>query len=409
MIIADKPGNEAERLGELGSFSILDSLPEEDYDNLTAIAAELCNTPIALISFVDQNRQWFKSRQGIDVCETPRDISFCSHAILNPNDILVIPDASKDERFCGNPAVSGEPPVIFYAGVPLKSSEGIALGTLCVVDHQPRNLSAGQQKSLKALARQVVNLLELRRNRMRLVRAFADLEERNRDLEQFAFIAAHDIKSPLNNIVCLADLLKADHLDNLNADGKTQVDLISRSAVKLKSLVDGLMTHRRSELALSENISAISTAGLLRDMNALFGAEGRCRIEIITALEEVHTNHPALDQVLVNLVANAQKYNDKPVAEIRIGISKGEHYEFYVEDNGPGIIPEKRESVFNLFEVGAAKDRYGEPGNGIGLATVRKLIRLMGGEIQIESASNGGARFVFTLPRQKQEEPAMIA
>jgi PAS domain S-box-containing protein len=159
---APLPENEAARLESLHRYAILDTLPEQGFDDLSRLAALICGTPIALVSLVDENRQWFKSKLGIEEPETPRDIAFCAHAILGSS-VMVVPDALADERFRLNPLVTGDPNVRFYAGAPLRTPEGHALGTICVVDRVPRELSADQLEALKALSRLVVNELELRR------------------------------------------------------------------------------------------------------------------------------------------------------------------------------------------------------------------------------------------------------
>jgi PAS domain S-box-containing protein len=156
------PLNEIQRLENLNTYGILDSLPEKAYDDITALAAMVCDTPIALISFIDQDRQWFKSRFGLDVTESPRDVSFCGHAI-NESEIFVVSDATKDDRFRDNPFVIGPTAVRFYAGAPLISSEGYALGTLCVIDYSHKNLSPEQKGALDALSRQVVTQMELKK------------------------------------------------------------------------------------------------------------------------------------------------------------------------------------------------------------------------------------------------------
>ena len=156
------PQNEAKRLKVLWQYEVLDTVPEELFDDLTELAAQICEAPIALISLVDEKRQWFKSRVGITVSETSRDISFCAYAITQ-NDLFIVPDALRDERFAHSPLVTSDPKIRFYAGAPLITPDGHALGTLCVIDKVPRELRLEQKQALRTLARHVVSQLELRR------------------------------------------------------------------------------------------------------------------------------------------------------------------------------------------------------------------------------------------------------
>lgn len=179
------PKDEDERLNTLESYKILDTLEQDDFDFITKMLASICGTKIALISLVDKDRQWFLSHHGLDARQTPRELAFCAHAINEPEKILSVEDARKDERFYDNPLVTGDPHVIFYAGVPLVSEDGQAIGTLCAIDDQPKKLNQEQKDNLKSLGRQVMNLLELRRERYKTVeksRQFENYFENNLDL-----------------------------------------------------------------------------------------------------------------------------------------------------------------------------------------------------------------------------------
>jgi hypothetical protein len=155
------PANEAERLRTLRAYKILDTKPEERFDQLTQLAALICGTPISLISLIDTDRQWFKSRFGLDLRETPRAQAFCTHAIMQP-EMFVVPDASKDERFAQNPLVTGDLRVRFYAGAPLAARDGHLLGTICVMGREPHTLTQGQMEALQILGRLVIANIELK-------------------------------------------------------------------------------------------------------------------------------------------------------------------------------------------------------------------------------------------------------
>jgi two-component system, NtrC family, sensor kinase len=172
-----------DRVAALQKYAILDTEPEQAFDDLTLLASFVCKTPIALISLVDENRQWFKSKIGLDACETPRDIAFCSTAIQQV-DVMVVPDTLKDERFRNNPLVVSEPKIRFYAGAPLITEEGYALGTLCVVDHSPREFGADQKEALQAIGRLVLAQLEFRRNLQLLKEALTDRTQAEHERER---------------------------------------------------------------------------------------------------------------------------------------------------------------------------------------------------------------------------------
>ena len=177
------PPNESKRLKVLWQYEVLDTVPEEVFDDLTELAARICEAPIALITLVDEKRQWFKSKVGVTVSETSRDLSFCAYAITQ-GELFIVPDATRDQRFASNPFVTSEPKIRFYAGAPLITPDGHALGTLCVIDKVPRELRPEQKQALVILARHVVSQLELRRRARELVNVRGESARYKGELEK---------------------------------------------------------------------------------------------------------------------------------------------------------------------------------------------------------------------------------
>lgn len=177
------PVNEAHRLDVLRGYKILDTEPEQGFTELAQLAAFICAAPIALISLVDENRQWFKARVGLSESETSRDVSFCAHAIMG-SELLIVPDATKDDRFAGNPLVTKAPNIRFYAGAPMVSEDAVGLGALCVIDNVPRQLTEDQQEALRALSRQVLAQMQLRKNLIELDQALTARERSDRERDQ---------------------------------------------------------------------------------------------------------------------------------------------------------------------------------------------------------------------------------
>jgi len=402
MVIAKEPSFEKERVEVLKSYSILDTLPETDYDNLTTIASEVCNTPISLISLLDDKRQWFKSHHGTDAIETPKKYAFCAHAIIDPNDIFIVPDTYKDNRFFDNPLVTGEPYVRFYAGVPLKNNQGLPLGTICVVDLKPNSLNETQINILRALSIQTMNLLELRKSKTENEKLIDDLNQRNKELEQFAYIAAHDIKSPLNNISTISSLLLRMYSPKLDGEGIKLIKLAQSSCDKLRNLIDDLLKYYSIEKIINEELSTIHLEELKYYIRELFFSEDECSIILKSNLDVLVVNKTAFKQILGNLVKNAIKHNDKDTTEIEIEIlDNDEEYMIYVNDNGPGIPKGLQNDIFKMFKsISSSKKDNGQTGNGLGLVIVKKIVDALGGKIWVESEIGEGSKFVFTMKKK---------
>jgi len=275
---------ESARLADLRSYKILDTDPERSFDDLTLLASYICKAPIALITLIDADRQWFKSRIGVSITQTPREVSFCARAIEQP-DLFIIPDATKDERFKANPFVVSEPKIRFYAGAPFRSSSGHALGTLCVVDCVPRKLTDEQQNALRALSRQVQGLLELRRNLFELKSALA---ERNR-AEQERDRTMEHLQQTLGHVQRLSGLIPACSTCRLDVTIPANVNAIS-------PVVDGVLQLAKEmrcaegheyevEIALRESLANAIVHGCKGDatkkIECCVACEGSSEIVII--------------------------------------------------------------------------------------------------------------------------------
>lgn len=398
MIIPEKPHNETERLRALKSYGVLDTISEKEYDQLTAIASEICGCSMSLISLLDDDRQWFKSRVGLDAPQTPREYAFCGHAIQFATSPLIVEDARKDHRFHDNPLVTDNPNLVFYAGIPLVNEDGYALGTLCVLDRQPKQLTTGQITALKALSEQVMALLELRRSKMSLEKSLQILEEKNRDLEQFAFIAAHDLKSPLNGISTLSELLMDSHSEALREDGLRMMSAIKGSSLQLSGMISGLLEYYRLDSTMEVPKESLPSKVLIGQLAQLFAGEAQLVLDFETTLNALHCNKPAVIQILVNLITNALKYGDKQPTHVVVRIEElMNHYLFEVSDNGPGIPQDQHHKLFQLFSIVSSHDRKGQKGNGLGLATVKKLVHRMGGDVSIKSTLGQGLTVRFSV------------
>jgi len=393
------PHNESERLEALASFKILDTSPEADFDELTSLASEICQTPIALVSLIDEKRQWFKSAHGFSVSETPRELAFCAHTIVNQNEIMVVNDARRDARFAQNPLVTGDPSVIFYAGVPLVTDDGYAVGSLCVIDHEPKQLTDRQLRAMRTLAKQVLTQMELRRKIATLQKANEGLLEANTFIQKFATTAAHDIKNPLSSILLTSQALQM-RLKAGDDRTKSLVDLTISSSRKLMTLVDEMLQYSTAPATLITNQQSIELNKLLKNV-----------VELIDIPQSITVNFPrtnhllicsgvALEQIFINLITNAVRYNDKAEGVIDIRFSdQGDAYQFKVTDNGMGIAEKNLVKIFEKDVILNVIDRFNKKGTGLGLYTVKSLVEKLQGNIQATSRIGEGTTFMFSIKK----------
>ena len=430
MIAAILPPDEVERLAALREYAVLDTASEDCSDELTEALALALEVPIALVSLVDAERQWFKSRHGLAVTETPRQQAFCAHAILSDT-ILEIPDSHADDRFADNPLVTGPPHVRFYAGMPLLTPDGHKVGTLCVIDHVPRRLSTGQRRILQILAKQVTTQLELRKHAVIRDGALqmqndllAKLEEAHKETRDFVQVMSHDMRAPIVNALGFADELahgisdlqtlmdqnsdvtpaqfRAAMLQIIEDDVTAPLDFIREGVNLLNARIDAVLSmakHGRGSLTRE----SCNLNKLVHDVCALHTAElTQCDGQIHVAdLPVFKTDRAAVQHIAENLIGNAVKYRSEqrpPHIEISADYD-GQGITLHVKDNGRGIAKWSIPRVFEMFRRAGKQDTAG---SGVGLAHCQALARRLNGRIWCDSEIGEGSTFHVFLPAAGQ-------
>jgi len=397
MIPPKIPENENERQAAVEKYQLLDTLPEELYDNITHLIAYICNTPISLITLMDHERNFLKSHYGVDLSESPRKLSFCGHLLYSGEDIMIVEDARTDERFHDNPLVT-EFSAIFYAGVPLIDPGGYRLGTLCVYDNKPRELTAVQKDALIRMSNQVIALMvsNYERNQLQLLQH--TISDKYESLSKFAHTVSHDLKSPLNQFVSLIDMVELEEQIKLEETTISYLNHLRKSAVTLKAYIDGMLAYYEQDKLLLGNKVEIDPDEFLNDIIKLIQPAHECKITFNSAVQSIRVNRPVLMHILINLITNSFKYNHKELCKTHVEVSENHrHYIFTVQDNGDGIPEEMQNKIFDIFSIGTIKDRYGRTGTGIGLASVKKFVEANGGEVMVSSVEGKGSTFKFTL------------
>ena len=398
MQIAALPENEQARIKALLQYGILDTGAESVYDDFVKLVSYICQTPIALISLVDPTRQWFKAKVGCEASETSRDIAFCAHAILQ-SDVFIIPDTLTDPRFVGNPLVTGEPYIRFYAGAPLITPEGLAIGTLCAIDQVPRTLSSEQITALQVLARQVVTQLELRR-------LTADLQKLLESKNKLFHILSHDLRSPFNGILAFSQTLaeEAETLSHEEIQDFSQT--ILTSAEQFMHLIDNLLKCSRFELGTLEYQPIPLALDTMVD-NVLTLLKGNAAQKKVDLVYEPHpsvqvgADPTMLHSILQNLTGNAIKFTPSS-GQVTIRVADQDSMiQVSVIDTGVGVSPEKLAHLFEFVAGRSTDGTAGEKGTGLGLLLCKELVEKHGGRLWVDSVVGQGTSFHFTLPKAK--------
>jgi signal transduction histidine kinase len=393
------PANEDERLESLLSYNILDTLDEAEYDEVTLLASEICQTPIALVSLVDDKRQWFKSAVGLDAKETPKEQAFCAHTIFE-HQVMVVKDARKDPRFAHNPLVTGHPNIVFYAGIPLINNDGMALGSLCVIDTKTNDLTQQQITALKILSKQVLSLLEQRKKNKELEEANAALLETNLFIQKFARTVAHDIKNPLSSMLLTSQALQRQLQSSEDIKALKLVEMNIRSSKQLLQLVDEVLVYSSSPSNMLAKRDLINMNTLLAKVIKMIEVPEAVKIELPNEDHFFHAPAIALEQIFLNLITNSIRYNNKLEGRISINIAEGPAcFTIEVTDNGIGIEPQYLTRIFDdKFTVGHT-DRFEQKGTGIGLSTVKALVQKLGGTVSARSILGQETTIGFTVKK----------
>jgi signal transduction histidine kinase len=400
-VAAPLPANETERLQALRSLEILDTEREAAYDDIALLAAEICEAPIAVINFIDADRQWGKAIVGLADTEAPRTDSFCAHTICG-EDVLVVRDTLEDTRFADNPMVLDDPNLRFYAGAPLVTPEGYALGTVCVADRRPREIGDDRLAALAALARQVVAQLELRKALGLLRVQNEQLRELDRMKDVFIATASHELRTPLTSVVGFVKLLLRDRLGPLGEQQREALVAVDRSAGRLIEMVNDLLLLARADADHVTLERAPTRLDELVEQSAqAFGpnaAERSIELDLSLHPVELDADPAKLAQLIDNLVGNAIKFSP-PSSRVELrAFSRNGTAVLEVEDEGIGIPEAERRVIFDRFARATSAHEHEIGGTGLGLAVAKTIADLHGGRIACDAAPGGGSVFTVELP-----------
>lgn len=392
------PNDDVARLAAVARYDILDTPPDGAFDRITALAARVFSVPIAIVSVVDHDRIWFKSHHGLDIDQVDRAPGLCASAILQ-DDPWIINDAPSDPRALSNPLVAGEFGLKFYAGVPLALAGGHNMGTLCILDFKPRELSADETSSLQDLAGMVTSELALRLGSRQALQAATD---RERVKDAFVGMLSHEIRTPVTTIYAAARLLASS--DAVQADPKARdlfPDIVSESERLLRLIEDLLVLTKVEQGVLESESEPVLLQHVVEGAVARVKRRHQGRIIEVgmpLGLPPAAGDETFVDQVLNNLLSNALKYSPTDAVVTVDASLVGERIEVSIGDRGIGLAVEDRERVFDLLARTREAENYAA-GAGIGLYVCRRLMEAMGGDIRASGQPNGrGSVFTLSLP-----------
>ena len=372
---------------ELAVYGIVDSPREDSFNKIVELAAKMSGWPVAMISFFDGRRQWYKAAYGIEISEDDAASSFCLNIIAHGHEHLLVADARNDERFRDNPYVTGEPYLRGYCGIPIRSKDSdITIGTLALTTPAAGTLPQETVNMLKLLAGQVENVLELRREDRRRRHAEERLATANRQLEGFAQAIAHDLRAPLRHQTSYAQTVESEYAGQLDETGREIVRRLSRSATAADELVQELLAYARLANAAGGARETFGARSFLDEVCELAHLPDGFTCETDTDLVVVQAPRAALRHILLNLVTNAVKHHDGDGGHLRVNLRlKGTAYELTVTDDGPGIPANELGHLYTGARLSRASERRdGAIGTmGLGSYIVSELTSSLGGTVHV--------------------------
>ena len=383
----------------LKDYNITDSIPDKDYDQLTFLTASICKVPVAFLSILNRNRVWLKSGYGINIEEIKKDPCF-AQAVLNSGKEIYSINYSKNPDVFDNSKKEFVKDYKFYTGLTIKNLQGYSIAVLNILDTGERSLEEFQIKALQALANQIGLLFEYRKQSLKFQQVQKKLKHKYRELKKFTSLVSHDIKSPLANIISLTELLKEENKDKFDDETNQYLNYLVESSYSLRNYVDEILSFYRSDHILEKDYENVDLNKILKGIAQLYEVSDDIEINYPNTAMLHNVNKVALTQVFLNLISNGLKYNKKKIRKMDIRIKETENfYQFEVIDNGEGFLAEDSSKIFEPFKTLEITDREGNSGTGIGLATVKKLVNSMGGDIKAESTPGIGSNFKFKIKR----------